>query len=151
MTPPRVPCAARRGGESAAQQCAAPARRRRLGRSLGGGAVADPSGGAGDSGRLLSRGDRGGRGDQGGVSDSLTEAIIGACIEVHRHLGPGLLESAYEQCLCYELGLRGLAFERQRSVPLRYKGVRLDCGYRADVVVEESDRKSTRLNSSHLG
>lgn len=67
----------------------------------------------------------------------MTEAIIGSFIEVHRHLGPGLLESAYEQCVCHELGLRGLAFERQKSVPLRYKGVRLDCGYRADLVVEQ--------------
>lgn len=61
--------------------------------------------------------------------------IIGACIEVHRHLGPGLLESAYEVCLAHELSLRRLRFERQRPVPVSYKGVLLDCGYRLDLVV----------------
>lgn len=66
----------------------------------------------------------------------LTDEIIGAAIEVHRHLGPGLLESAYEECLCRELELRGLSFERQKPLPLEYKGVRLDCGYRIDLVVE---------------
>ncbi|MCK5659669.1 MAG: GxxExxY protein [Alphaproteobacteria bacterium] len=68
--------------------------------------------------------------------NQLTEKIIGAAIEVHRYLGPGLLESAYEECLCHELCLRGLKFERQRPLPLEYKGVKLDCGYRLDVVVE---------------
>ena len=57
-------------------------------------------------------------------------------MEVHKALGPGLLESAYEECLCHELGLRELAFERQRPLPVAYKGVRLDCGYRVDIVVE---------------
>ena len=65
-----------------------------------------------------------------------TEQVVGALIEVHRHLGPGLLESAYEACLCRELGLRGLPFERQRALPVSYKGVRLDCGYRLDLVIE---------------
>ena len=60
----------------------------------------------------------------------------GAAIEVHKALGPGLLESAYEECLCHELRLRELAFERQLSLPVAYKGVKLDCGYRVDVVVE---------------
>jgi len=64
--------------------------------------------------------------------------VIGACIEVHRHLGPGLLESAYEECVAYELSLRGLRFERQCSVPLDYKGMELDCGYRIDLVVEDA-------------
>lgn len=68
----------------------------------------------------------------------LTEQIIGAAIEVHRHLGPGLLESAYEECLCHELGLRGLKCSRQVALPVEYKGVKLDCGYRMDVVVEGS-------------
>ena len=68
----------------------------------------------------------------------LTGLVIGACIEVHRCLGPGLLESAYEHCLCYELSLAGLEFERQKPLPVVYKGVRLDCGYRLDVVVEDS-------------
>src|SRR5438105_4434906 len=70
--------------------------------------------------------------------DDLTEAIIGAAVEVHRSFGPGLLESTYEMCLCRELSIRGLRFERQVPIPVEYKGVKLDCGYRADVVVEES-------------
>jgi GxxExxY protein len=70
--------------------------------------------------------------------DRLTEAIIGAAIEVHRALGPGLLESAYEECLAHELGLRGLPFERQVALPVTYKGVRLDAGYRLDLVVARS-------------
>src|SRR5437660_1020484 len=64
-----------------------------------------------------------------------TEKIIGAAIEVHKALGPGLLESAYEACLCHELHLGGLAFERQVELPVTYKGVRLDCCYRMDIVV----------------
>src|SRR3954447_25491608 len=68
--------------------------------------------------------------------NELTEQIIGAGIEVHRGLGPGLLESAYEECLCYELTRRNLAFARQQTLPVIYKGVQLDCGYRLDVVVE---------------
>jgi GxxExxY protein len=66
----------------------------------------------------------------------LTERIIGAAIEVHRTLGPGLLESIYEACLCRELELRGLAFERQPTLPLEYKGLRFEAGVRPDVVVE---------------
>ena len=68
----------------------------------------------------------------------ITEAIIGAAIEVHRELGPGLLESAYEECLCYELSLRGLSFQRQVELPVIYKGNRLDCGFRLDIVAEGS-------------
>ena len=68
----------------------------------------------------------------------LTEKIIGAAIEVHRTLGPGLLESVYEECLCRELALRGISFRRQLPLPVVYKGVRLDCGYRLDLLVEES-------------
>lgn len=71
-----------------------------------------------------------------GSWEGFTEAIIGACIEVHRHLGPGLLESAYEHCLAHELALRGLRVQRQVPLPLRYKGLALDCGYRLDLVVE---------------
>jgi GxxExxY protein len=67
--------------------------------------------------------------------NDITQAIIGSAIEVHRVLGPGLLESAYEQCLCQELASRGIAFERQRELPVQYKGVRLDCGYRIDLLV----------------
>jgi GxxExxY protein len=67
-----------------------------------------------------------------------SDQIIGACIEVHRHLGPGLIESAYEHCLARELSLRGFRFERQRPVPVVYKGVQLECGYRLDVLVENT-------------
>ena len=66
----------------------------------------------------------------------LTEQVIGAAIDVHRALGPGLLESSYELCLCRELNLRGIAFERQKPIPVEYKGVKLDCGYRADLIVD---------------
>jgi len=69
--------------------------------------------------------------------EHLTEAIIGAAIDVHRELGPGLLESAYEECLCHELHLRGLRFQRQVDLPVIYKGLKLDCGYKLDVVVDE--------------
>jgi len=72
----------------------------------------------------------------GAPADPLTHEVIGAAIEVHRILGPGLLESAYEECLAYELDLRRLAFSRQVSLPVVYKGVELDCGYRMDLVVE---------------
>jgi len=68
---------------------------------------------------------------------ALTGKIIGAAIEVHRSLGPGLLESAYETCLIYELKLRQLKIEHQKPLPIFYKDVLLDCGYRLDLVVEE--------------
>jgi len=67
----------------------------------------------------------------------LTEIIIGSAIEVHRALGPGLLESAYEQCLCHELSLRKIPFERQLQLPVKYKGILLDCGYRIDILVDK--------------
>jgi len=70
--------------------------------------------------------------------DSLTHKVIGAAIEVHRALGPGLLESAYEECLCYELSSVGLVFRQQVELPVLYKKVKLDCGYRMDIVVSES-------------
>jgi GxxExxY protein len=72
------------------------------------------------------------------VSEELTEKIIGAAIEAHRVLGPELLESAYEECLCHELHLRGLKFQRQVALPVIYKGVNLDCGYRVDILVEDA-------------
>jgi GxxExxY protein len=72
------------------------------------------------------------------LHEKLTEQVIGAAIEVHRELGPSLMESAYEECLCHELHLRGLKFERQKPLPVRYKGVGLDCGYRIDLVVEDA-------------
>ena len=68
----------------------------------------------------------------------ITEAIIGAAIEVHRARGPGLLESAYLQCLCRELQLRGLPFLCEQPLPLVYKGLRLDCGYRVDLIVADT-------------
>jgi len=67
--------------------------------------------------------------------NDLSSAIIGAAIEVHRTLGPGLLESAYEQCLAQELSLREIPFERQKPVRVHYKGIQLDCGYRLDLLV----------------
>jgi GxxExxY protein len=70
-------------------------------------------------------------------ADELSREIIGAAIEVHKHLGPGLFESAYEECLCCELGLRGIEFKRQVPLPLNYKGMKLECGYRLDLLVED--------------
>ena len=70
------------------------------------------------------------------LKDPRTAPIVGAAIEVHRVLGPGLLESAYEECLCHEFHVRGLKFERQVDLPVLYKGLRLDCGYKMDLVVE---------------
>jgi GxxExxY protein len=70
--------------------------------------------------------------------NDITGKILGAAIEVHKVLGPGLLESAYEECLCHELASIGIAFERQKSLPVVYKGVKLDCGYRIDLLVENS-------------
>ncbi len=72
------------------------------------------------------------------VLEDLTDQVIGAAIEVHKVLGPGLMESAYEECLCHELHLRGISFERQVSLPVEYKGIKLDCGYRIDVVIENA-------------
>ena len=71
------------------------------------------------------------------LEEALTQQIIAAAIEVHRQLGPGLLESAYEACLCHELALRKIAFKRQVEVPVAYKGVALDCGYKLDLLVED--------------
>jgi GxxExxY protein len=68
----------------------------------------------------------------------VTEGIIGAAMEVHKALGPGLLESAYESCLVYELTQRGFKVERQKALPLNYRGVHLDCGYRLDLLVEDA-------------
>jgi len=68
--------------------------------------------------------------------DDLSNRVIGCAIEVHRHLGPGLLESAYEQCLAHELSRNNIAFQLQLAQPVRYKDVLLDCGYRIDVQVE---------------
>lgn len=71
------------------------------------------------------------------ISEELTSSIIGAAIEVHKELGPGLLESTYERCLVYELTLRGIKAERQKTQPINYKGLELDEGYRIDIFVED--------------
>jgi GxxExxY protein len=68
---------------------------------------------------------------------TLSERVIGAAIEVHRQLGPGLLESAYEECLCFELKQYDIDHRRQVALPVRYKDVRLECGYRIDIVIDE--------------
>jgi GxxExxY protein len=68
--------------------------------------------------------------------NALSNVIIGAAIEVHKQLGPGLLESAYEECLAFELNERNIPFERQKPIPVIYKNVRLDCGFRTDLLVE---------------
>jgi GxxExxY protein len=70
--------------------------------------------------------------------NELTDKIIGAAIEVHRHLGPGLLESAYEECLCYELSQLGMCFKRQVHLPIHYEGIKLESAYRMDLVVEDA-------------
>ena len=72
------------------------------------------------------------------IDDPLTEQVLGAALEVHTRLGPGLLESVYEECLCHELAIRGLGFRRQVSLPIEYKGTRLDCGYRLDLFLPGS-------------
>ena len=85
--------------------------------------------------------------------NKLSSRIIGGAIEVHKALGPGLLESAYEECLCRELTMRGISFERQKPLPVLYKGEELDCGYRLDVVVEDQIilelKSSERLEPIH--
>ena len=69
--------------------------------------------------------------------DDLSKRVIGCAIEVHRELGPGLLESTYEQCLARELSLNGISFQRQHPQPVAYKGIQLDCGYRIDLLIED--------------
>ena len=70
--------------------------------------------------------------------NDLTGKVIGAAIEVHKTLGPGLLESTYEECLCREFQLKDISYERQKQVPVEYKGAKLDCGYRIDILVGNS-------------
>jgi GxxExxY protein len=70
--------------------------------------------------------------------NKITETIIGCAIEVHKYLGPGLLESAYEECLAFELQKSGLRIERQKPIPIVYKEIKLDCGYRIDILVEDT-------------
>ncbi|VGO15201.1 hypothetical protein PDESU_03783 [Pontiella desulfatans] len=68
--------------------------------------------------------------------DDLSNKVIGCALKVHKELGPGLLESAYEQCLCYELSKAGIGFERQKELPVQYQDVKIDCGYRIDLLIE---------------
>jgi GxxExxY protein len=75
--------------------------------------------------------------DERARPNTITEQVIGAAIEVHRTLGPGLLESAYEVCLVFELRERGFRVEQQKPLPVVYKNVKLDCGYRLDLVIED--------------
>jgi GxxExxY protein len=85
------------------------------------------------------------------AENEFTDKIIGAAIEVHRHLGPGLLESAYEACLCYELSQMGLRFERQVNLPIRYKGIQLASAHRLDLLVEDAvivEIKATEPNEA---
>ena len=91
------------------------------------------------------------------IHEELTHQIRGAAIEVHKELGPGLLESAYEECLCHELSLRRLGFQRQVPLPVTYKGIKLDCGYRLDMVAEDkivlelkSVQETTPLHEAQL-
>lgn len=70
------------------------------------------------------------------LANRISKQVVVACVEVHRALGPGLLESAYEECLCHELASLGVPFERQKPIPLAYKGVKLDCGFRLDLLVD---------------
>lgn len=88
------------------------------------------------------------------LDDPVTRAVIGAAIAVHRVLGPGLLESAYQACLAHELGRRDIVFQREVVLPVDYEGVRLDCGYRLDFVVADSvilEIKSVdKVNNLHL-
>ena len=70
-------------------------------------------------------------------SDKLSNRVIGCSLEVHRHLGPGLLESTYEQCLAHELKMEGIPFKLQCTLPVQYKGIKLDCGYRIDLLVDD--------------
>ena len=69
--------------------------------------------------------------------ESLSKNVLGAAIEVHKHLGPGLLESAYEECLAFELVQRGYKIEGQKPIPVVYKEIKLDCGYRIDILVDD--------------
>ncbi|MCK5505415.1 MAG: GxxExxY protein [Thermodesulfovibrionia bacterium] len=70
--------------------------------------------------------------------DELSNKVIGCALEVHRNLGPGLLESIYEQCLAYELKTANISFKLQHSLPVEYKNIKLDCGYRIDVLIDDS-------------
>jgi GxxExxY protein len=71
------------------------------------------------------------------AKDQITDDVIGSAIEVHKRLGPGLLESAYEACLCFELDNSGMKFSRQKSISIEYKNVQLNCGFRADIIVDD--------------
>jgi len=79
------------------------------------------------------------------TDDKLTRKIIGCAIEVHRVLGPGLLESTYQQCLARELSINNIKFSLEHPIPVEYKGVHLDCGYRIDILVESNEETSRQI------
>jgi GxxExxY protein len=83
--------------------------------------------------------------------DALSNKVIGCAIEVHRTLGPGLLESTYEKCLAHELGQAGIEFKLQQVLPVQYKGFTLDCGYRIDVLVQDTLILELKCVDSVLG
>ena len=80
-------------------------------------------------------------------NNELSSKIIGAAIEVHKAPGPGLLESVYEECICHELSLQGLSFERQKPLSVEYKGKKLDCGYRLDLVAESKKQSDSAASA----
>lgn len=84
----------------------------------------------------------------------LSYAVVGAAMKVHKELGPGLLEKAYQECLCYEIAKQGLLVEKEISMPLVYKGVQLDCGFRMDMLVEDclviETKAVSEINDIHL-
>ena len=89
--------------------------------------------------------------------DDLSNKVIGCALNVHRELGPGVLESTYEQCLCYELSKAGLQFERQKELPVKYQDVEIECGYRIDLLIEgkliielKSVEESQRIHEAQL-
>ena len=71
------------------------------------------------------------------TENQLAKIMVDACYQIHRTLGPGLLETVYEQCLCHELSVRGISFKREVAVPVAYKGIKLDCGFRLDLLVAD--------------
>ena len=83
--------------------------------------------------------------------DELSNRVIGCAIEVHKILGPGLLESAYEQCLAYELSRHGIAFQTQHPQPVQYKEIQLDCGYRIDILIENQLIIELKSVETHKG
>src|SRR6266851_2104705 len=131
MTAPRAPAACTRSCTTASGTTSAP--RRGWPRP----APASPRTASSDEKRRTTETQRPRRRQMLSGDRDLTERVIGLAIDVHRHLGPGLLESAYEECLSFELSQAGIEHRRQVPLPVVYKDVRLDCGYRIDIVVRQ--------------